>query len=574
MPVHNKEISDILSDLADFLEIEDANPFRIRAYRNAARTISGLSHSVSELLNKGKDLTELPGIGKDLSAKIEEIHRSGKLSLLEETKRRLPPGLLQILKIQSLGPKRVKQLYKELHIKNLTDLKKAAKGPKIRNLPGFGDKTVNRILEELARHPSGEAARMRFDYVEDIAQPLVAYLKKIPGVQKVEVAGSYRRRLETVGDLDILVNCASNAKVMDRFVEYEDVKKVLAHGPTKSSVVLRSNFQVDLRAMPKESYGAAMVYFTGSKAHNVAIRKIALQKNLKINEYGVFKKNKQVAGESEKSVYQSIGLPYIEPELREDRGEIESALKKKFLRLVTQGQIKGDLHSHTTASDGRATLEQMAQAAKEKGYEYLAITDHTQHVTIANGLNEKQMLAHIKKIDRLNTKLKGIRLLKSAEVDILSDGSLDLPDSVLKEMDLTVCSIHYQFNLPEDKQTERIIRAMDNPYFNIMGHPTGRLILKRPAYPINMERLMQAAKDRGCFFEINAQPSRMDLNDLHCKMAKEFGIKISISTDAHATHHLDYIRFGIGMARRGGLEAKDILNTRKWQELKKLLKRK
>jgi DNA polymerase (family 10) len=408
---------------------------------------------------------------------------------------------------------------------------------------------------------------------EQIAGPLLEYLKAAKGVKQAVIAGSYRRRKDTVGDLDILVTAKRGSEVMKRFAAYDEVGEVVSQGTTRSTVILRSGLQVDLRVVPEASYGAALHYFTGSKDHNIAIRTLAVKKGLKVNEYGVFKGEERIAGKTEKEVYALFDLPFIPPELRENHGEIEAARKKRLPKLIALDDIRGDLHAHTKATDGRYTAEEMALAAKARGYDYLAICDHSKHVTIAKGLDAKRLAKQIDEIDRLNEKLKGVRLLKSTEVDILDDGTLDLPDSILKELDLRVCAIHYQFGLSAEKQTERIIRAMDNRYFNILAHPTGRLMGEREAYAVDMQKLMEAALERGCFLEVNAQPERMDLSDMHCRMAKDMGLKLAISTDAHTTANLDFMRFGIDQARRGWLEADDVLNTRSWKELTKLLAR-
>jgi len=388
------------------------------------------------------------------------------------------------------------------------------------------------------------------------------------------VAGSYRRRKETVGDLDILITAKKGASVMDRFTDYDEVEEIVSKGKTRSTVRLRSGLSVDLRVVPQVSYGAALHYFTGSKAHNIAIRKIGVKKGYKVNEYGVFKNEKRIAGKTETEIYKKMGLHYVEPELREQRGEIEAARKNKLPNLIRVQDIRGDLHSHTKATDGHHTLKQMAQAAQKKGYDYLAITEHSQHLTVAKGLNKKRLLEHIKAIDKLNEKSDGIVLLKSIEVDILEDGKLDLPDSVLKELDLVVGSVHYKFDLSRKKQTQRVQRAMDNPYFNILGHPTGRLINQRDAYDIDVEALIKTAKDQGCFMELNAQPDRLDLTDDACKLAKDMGVKVAISTDAHSTANLDFMYCGVDQARRGWLEKDDVINTRSLTALKKLLNRK
>lgn len=572
MPVHNTEIAALFNRLADLLELEDANPFRVRAYRNGARTISSLAQNVAELVKAGKDLSELPGIGEALAKKIETIVETGKLPQLEKVGAHTPPALSKLMKIEGLGPRRVKTLYKQLGIRSLEDLDRAARSGKIRKLEGFGKKTEEIILHGLERF-SGAEERMKLPDAEDIAKSLVAWLKYTQGVKAVTVAGSFRRRKETVGDLDILITARKNSPVMDRFVNYDEVNEVVSRGKTRSTVILRSGLHVDLRVVPQVSYGAALCYFTGSKAHNIAVRKLGVKKGYKINEYGVFRNEKRVAGKTEKDVYKQIGLPYIAAELRENRGEIDAAKKGKLPELVTLEDIRGDLHCHTKATDGRNSLNEMVEIAKARGYEYLAITDHSRHVTVAHGLDRKRLLDEIRQIDKLNEKLDGIVVLKSIELDILEDGSLDLPDGVLKELDLTVCAVHYKFNLPRKKQTERIIRAMDNPYFNILAHPTGRLINQREAYEVDLETIMTAARKRGCFLEVNAQPDRLDLTDSYCKLAKEMGLKVAISTDAHSTGNLDYIRFGIGQARRGWLEADDVLNTRTLDDLKKLLRR-
>jgi len=573
MPVQNADVSEIFNKLADLLDIQGANPFRVRAYRNAARTVTSLPRNVADMIQENKDLSELAGIGKDLAGKIQEIVQTGTLSQLEEVEKETPSELNQLMNVGGLGPKRVKVLYQELGVRNLKELKAAAESQKIRDLEGFGEKTEQQILEEL-QQMDGSEVRIKLLEAEQRAEPLVDYLKKTKGLKKITVAGSFRRKKETVGDLDILVTCKKGSKIMDRFVRYEDIRKVVSQGTTRSTVILRSGLQVDLRVLPQVSYGAALHYFTGSKSHNIAVRKIGTKKGLKINEYGVFKGDERIAGKTEKEVYDQVGLPYIEPELRENRGEVEAAQKDELPNLLTLKDLRGDLHSHTKATDGHHSLEAMAKAAKEHGYEYLAVTDHSQKVTMAKGLDAKRLSEQIKAIDKLNEELEGIRILKGIEVDILEDGSLDLPDDILKELDLRVCSVHYKQNLSQQKQTERIIRAMDNPYFNILAHPTGRLINERKPMELNLEKIMEAAKDRGCHLEVNAHPDRLDLSDPYCKMAREMDLKLAISTDAHSTSDLDFMRFGVNQARRGWLEAGDVLNTHSWKQLKKLLKRK
>jgi len=573
MPVQNSDVSDIFNKVADLLEIEGANPFRVRAYRNAARTISSLPRSVSDMIESEENLTELPGIGEDLAGKIKEVVQTGSLAQLEALESSTPSELSRLMKVAGLGPKRVKAIYENLGVVDLKSLKEAAEKGKVRELEGFGKKTEQTILEELEDVEDREE-RIKLMEAEQRASPLVAYLRKTKGIKEITVAGSYRRRKETVGDLDILVTCKKGSNVMDRFAEYEDVKKVVSKGTTRSTIVLRSGLHVDLRVLRQVSYGAALHYFTGSKAHNIAVRKLGVKKKVKINEYGVFKGKKRTAGKTEKQVFEAVNLPYIEPELRENRGELEAAQKGSLPQLVGLDDIRGDLHAHTKETDGHASLEEMADAAKAHGYDYLAITDHSKKVTMARGLDAKRLAEQIKEIDRLNGKLKDIVILKGIEVDILEDGSLDLGDDILKELDLTVCSVHYHRKLSKKKMTERIIRAMDNPYFNIFAHPTGRLINERNPYEIDLERIMEAAKERGCYLEVNAHPDRLDLTDRHCKMAKDMGLKLAVSTDAHSVADLDFIRYGLDQARRGWLEADDIINTRSLRELRKRLKRK
>jgi len=572
MPVHNSDVTAVLSKLADLLEIEGANAFRVRAYRDAARTIDGLPRNVAEMVGGDGDLSELPGIGESMVEKIEEIVRTGKLEQLEKLEKKVPGELGELLTLPGLGPKRVKALHDELGIEGREGLAAAARDGKVRELEGLGQKTEEKILQELEKRRDGEK-RLQLTDVEEVAETLVDYLRGVEGVKQAVIAGSYRRRKETVGDLDILVTCKRGSPVMDRFVEYDEVEQVVSHGSTRSTVRLRSDLQVDVRVVAEVSYGAALHYFTGSKAHNIACRKLGVGKKLKINEYGVFRGERRIAGRTEEEVYEQADLPYIEPEMREDRGEIDAAKKGKLPKPITRDDLRGDLHSHTKASDGKYTLDEMAEAAKERGYDYLAVTEHSKRLTVARGLDEKRLRRQIAQIDKLNEKLSGVRLLKGIECDILEDGSLDLDDAVLAELDVVVCSIHSKFDLPADEQTERVIRAMDNPYFNILAHPTGRMLGQRGPHGLDVERAMEAAIERGCFLELNAQPERLDLSDTHCKLAKDMGLKLALSTDAHSTTSLDYIRYGIDQARRGWLEADDVINTRKWGDLKKLLKR-
>ena len=457
MPVHNADISAIFEEIADLLEIEGANPFRICAYRNAARTLGELQQELRLLLEKGEELPRLPGIGADLTVKIKEIAGSGHCSLLERMRQELPPAITELLKIPGLGPKRVKALYHDLDVQTIEQLHRAAQDGRIRALHGFGEKTEQNILQAVEAHAS-QSQRFKLALAAQYAETLRAYLEATPGVLQVTVAGSFRRMRETVGDLDILVTAKPDSPVMQRFTGYDEVAEVYAAGETRASILLKCGIQVDLRMVVQQCYGAALHYFTGSKAHNIAIRRIAQQLGLKVNEYGVFRGDERIAGDSEESVYRAVGLPYIPPELREDRGEIEAARGGRLPHLVELSDLRGDLHAHSKASDGHDTLQDMALSAKALGLEYLAITEHSRRLTVAHGLDPLQLARQCDEIDRLNDQLDGITLLKGIEVDILEDGSLDLPDSVLQRLDLVVGAVHSRFELSRARQTERILR--------------------------------------------------------------------------------------------------------------------
>ncbi len=572
MPVHNADIAAKLDEIADLLEIEGANPFRIRAYRNAARTLRDLSREVTSLLAQGEDLTELPGIGKDLAGKIEDIVKTGTTPMLDEHRRAVPPTLVELLTISGLGPKRVKTLSGTLGIRTLKDLHHAARAGRINALAGFGEKLERQILHELEAR-AGAEGRFKLATAAQYAEALVAYLKDSPGVGRVVAAGSYRRARETIGDLDILATARADSPVMDRFVSYDEVEAVLARGDTKATVRLACKLQVDLRVVGEESYGAALQYFTGSKAHNIVLRQLAQQRGLKVNEYGVFKGEQYVAGQTEESVYAAVGLPWIPPELRENRGEFDAAREGRLPQLVRLGDLRGDLHAHTNATDGRNSLKEMARAACERGLEYLAICDHSRRLAVTHGLDAKRLLAQLDEIDRLNETKPGLTLLKGIEVDILEDGRLDLPDGVLGRLDLVVAAVHSHFNLPRERQTERILRAMDRPHFTILAHPSGRLIQEREPYDVDLPRLIRQARERQCFLEVNAHPERLDLADAYCRMAKEEGVLVSVNSDAHSMLDFENLRFGVGQARRGWLEPADVLNSRPLSALRPLLQR-
>jgi DNA polymerase (family 10) len=568
----NAQIADIFSRIADLLELEAANEFRVRAYRTAAMSIASFAPSLEEMIKAGQECPKLPGVGKDLAGKIAEIVETGKLAQLTELEREVPGGLIELMRLPGLGAKRVRLLNKELGITTFEELEKACRDEKIRTIRGLGEKIEKNILEQVQRK-RGIEENVKLADAEAQAGPLMDYLRAVPGVKEVVAAGSFRRRKETVRDLDILVTGGRATVVMQQFASYPQVKKVIAKGNKKTSVVLQSGLQVDVRVVAELSYGAALVYFTGSKAHNIAIRKIGVRKKLKVNEYGVFSGKRRRAGQTEEQVYAAIGLRYIEPELREDRGEVDAAIEGRLPKLVHLQDIRGDLHVHTAASDGRNSLEEMVEAARARGYDYLAITEHTEHLTIAGGLGAAAMRKHFKQIDKLNSKLRGFTILRGAEVEILDDGRFDMSDDLLREMDVVVAAVHYKFSMPRDQQTRRILRAMENRYFQILAHPTGRQINQRSGYEVDIERIIKTAKERGCVLECNGQPNRLDLDDQHLRAAKNEGVRIVLSTDCHETKELGNMVYAVGQARRGWLEPKDVINTLKLTELRKVLNR-
>ena len=560
--MENKQIADFFAEIAELLELQGENPFRIRSYQNAARILGDMSESVVGMVRSGQDLQKIPGIGEGISKKIIEIVETGKLKFLEEQKARVPAGLPELLRIEGLGPKKVKLFHDKLGIDSLDKLEEAAKAGKLRELEGMGAKSEEKILKGIATLRRG-LGRFKLSVGLSYAEALVDYLKKVKGVKRLEPSGSLRRRCETVGDLDILAICAKDSPLMDRFTTYDDVEEVIAKGETKSSVRLRCGLQVDVRVLDVGSFGSGLQYFTGSKAHNIALRSRANDRGLKLSEYGVFEiqTDTKVAGKSEEEVYKVLDLPLIPPELREDRGEIEAAEKGELPKLIEHSDIRGDLQMHTKESDGKDTIEEMVEAAKNLGYEYIAITEHSKAVRIANGLDEKRLAEHLKRIDKVNAKLSGFRILKGVEVDILADGSLDLSDDILKECEVVIASVHSRFNMEEKEMTDRIIRALKNPNVNFLGHPTGRLILEREPYKLDLKEVVKAAIDNNVIVEINAYPDRLDLRDVDARMAKEMGAKLSISTDAHSKLQLDMMKYGVFTARRAWLEAKDIVNT-------------
>jgi DNA polymerase (family 10) len=577
--MENSEIAKIFEEIADILEIKGENPFRIRSYRNAALVIGGLAVSLKSIVEGGeKKLESIPGIGTSIREKVVEMLATGKCKFHEELLKELPSGLLDLLRVSGVGPKKVALLYNKVGISTVEELEKAARAHKLCGLPGMGEKSEQKILKAVqeAKRVSG---RFRLSVASSIAEDYRAYMKKLKGVINVEPSGSLRRWKETIGDLDILVTCKSGVSVMDHFVNYPEVREVVAKGDTKSTVILKNGLQVDLRVLDKKSFGSALQYFTGSKAHNIAVRDRAKRMGLKISEYGVFREkgDKWVAGEAEEDVYRAVGLEWVPPELRENRGEIEAAEAGKLPDLVKLSHIRGDLHVHTTESDGVNTLEEMARAAMEMGYEYIGVTEHSKGLGIAHGLEEKRLLKHMEAIDRFNERLKkkGVkfRVLKGTEVDIRADGRLDYDGEILEKLDCVVGAVHSGFDMPAQEMTGRIIKGMSTGYINILAHPTGRLIETRKPYEVDMERVIYSAKKYGVFLELNSYPDRLDLNDIHCKLARDIGVLVVISTDAHNTLHLKNIVYGVHTARRGWLSKKDVLNTRPLKELLKFLGR-
>jgi DNA polymerase (family 10) len=564
----NAEIARLLREVAELLELESANTFRVRAYSNAARVIEELPEAAATL--SPERLHELPGIGDDLAGKIAEIAATGSLKLLRDLHREVPHAAVELLRVPGIGPKRARTLVDTLGIRSMAGLARAARAGKLKTLAGFGAAIEKKIAGELAAR-RGEEKRILRATAAQYGEALLEHMRALPGVRRAELAGSFRRGRETVGDLDLLVESSRGVEVSERFVKYPEVRAVLAKGPTRASVRLASGLQVDLRVLPAESYGAGLYYFTGSKAHNIAVRKMGRQRGLKINEYGVFKGKRSIGGRREQDVFDAVGLPWIPPELREDRGEIEAAGRGKLPKLVEYGDMRGDLQMHSTDSDGRDSLDAMAEAAQELGYEYIAITDHTPMLRIVNGLDRARFLRQRKRIDRLNARLRKLTVLAGAEVDIRADGSLDLDDETLESLDIVLVSLHSKFDLPKAGQTERVLRAIQHPAVDIFAHPTGRLIGQRRGAAFDLERVAGAAADHGVMLEVNAQPTRLDLDDISCRAAIALGVTITISTDAHSRDELRNMRWGVDQARRGWAAKGDVANTRPLKALLKLL---
>ncbi len=568
----NQEIAKIFNDIADLLEIKGENPFRIRAYRRAAQNIEGLIKDVAEIPKN--ELMKIPGIGQDLAGKIEEYVRTGTLQSYEDLKKEMPKDLSTLLSVPSLGPKTAKLLFEKLNVKDIETLERFAREHKLVGLPGIKEKTEENILKGIEMLKRG-LERQPLGKVLPIANDILEQLRKKAPIKKLNVAGSIRRWKETIKDIDILATSENPKEVMKAFVHLPHVKEILMQGPTKSSVIIHEGLQVDLRVVEEESFGAALAYFTGSKAHNIRLREMAVKAGLKINEYGIFreKDNKKLGGKEEVDVYSILGLPFIPPELREDTGEIEAALAGRLPKLVELIDIKGDLHVHSKWSDGSHDFEELIKEARKRGYDYIAITDHSKGLGIARGLTAERLLEQKKQIDALNRRIKGFRLLAGIEVDIRSDGQLDLPDDVLKRMDIVVASIHSGFKQSREQLTKRLVSAMKKPYVSIIAHPTGRLIGERDSYDVDINEILKVAKETGTAVEINAYPFRLDLNDVHARMAKEMGIPLVICTDTHLVNHFDYMIYGVSIAKRGWLEKKDILNTLSHNSLTKALKK-
>jgi DNA polymerase (family 10) len=568
--LENAEIARALSEIADLLEIQDENPFKVRAYRNAVRTISNLTKPLSGMVAAGEDLTELPGIGKDIAGYIQELVATGHTRRLDQLERKLPGSLADLMRLDGLGPKRARQLHDELGIDCLKALSGAIESGRLEALKGFGPKTIARIrhsLEVREQRPQ----RFKLSDADQFVHSLLRYMQTAPGLERIEAAGSWRRRAETVGDIDLLAICEHAEPVMRHFSQYPEIGSMEAAGPTRGTGVLKCGLQVDLRILPRESYGAALHYFTGSKAHNIAVRKLGVSRGLKISEYGVFRVGRRngrkaahetrVAGEREEDVFEAVGMAWVPPELREDHGEIEAALEGRLPRLITLADIRGDLQMHSTWTDGLDTIEAMARGCVQRGYAYAAFTDHSKAVSVAHGLGMKELARQEKEIQRARRKFPGLRILHGLEVDILRDGSLDATDEMLSLLDIVVISVHSHLDLPRTRMTDRVIRALQHPGVDILGHPTGRLINEREPCDIDMNAVLVAAAELGVAVELNAQPNRLDLRDAEVRRAKELGVLVAINTDAHAVSNLDFMRFGIDQARRGWLEKGNVLNA-------------
>ena len=571
----NQEIAKILYEISEYLEMEDV-AFKPRAFEKAGIVIENLEEDISEMYKKGglKELEEIPSMGKGISKIIEDLIKTNKSKYYERLKKKTPVKLGELTAIEEVGPKTIKKLYKNLGIKNLKDLEKAAKAGKIHKLKDFGEKTESNILQGIEfLKKSGD--RFILGFIMPDIRKIEQRIRGFPGVRKVVAAGSIRRMKETIGDGDLLVTVSSSRaakKVSDFFINMLEVVHVYTHGPTKSSIRLRNNMEFDLRVVPEESFGAALQYFTGSKSHNIALRKIAMKKGLKLNEYGLFRGKKQVAGKNEEEIYKKLGLEYIEPELRTDTGEIKAAQKNKLPRIIKYNELEGDLQMHTTWSDGINSIEEMAKEAMKLGLKYIVITDHTKGLPMSRNLDEKGLAKQGKEIDKINKKLKNFKILKGAETNIMKDGRVDIRDEALKKLDVVGTAIHLNFKMPKKQMTERIIKAMKNPNVDILFHPTGRVLNHRPGYELDMEKIIKVAKETKTVLEIDAYPNRLDLEDEFARIAKTEKVKLSIDSDAHSIQRLRYLELGIAQARRGWVEKKDVINAWPVEKMLKFLK--
>ncbi len=570
--MQNEQVARFFDEIADLLEIQGANAFRVRAYRNASRTIGDLPESIATLADESaKALTEIDGIGKDLAEKIVTLIETGAIPQLDELREQVPTGVRQMLLIPNIGPKKVGKLYEELGVQTLDDLKAACEAGRVAELKGFGKKTEQTILEGL-EHVATAGQRFLLDVSTHAAEAIVEDLLTLDVVDRASVAGSCRRRKESCGDLDVLATSSDSAAVMDRVAEHELVEDVLQRGDTKTRVRLTNGMEMDVRVVPDESYGAALQYFTGSKEHNIVVRRRAQDRGLKLNEWGLYKGDDLVAGNTEEEVYKALDLAWMPPELRENRGEIELAEKEELPELIEVSDIRGDLHMHTTATDGTASILEMAEAAKARGLKYIAITDHSQRVSMANGLDADRLRAHWEEVDKVNAKIKGIEILKGIECDILEDARMDLADDVLSEADWVIGVLHYGLKQPRKQIMKRLLMAIENPHVDVIGHPSGRLVGRRQPADIDYPALFAAAAERGTMMEINAHPMRLDLDDIQTIAARDHGIPIVINTDAHTTTGLDLMSYGVDVARRASLEKKHVANARTWNQFQKLMK--
>jgi DNA polymerase (family X) len=566
----NEKVASILYEIADLLELKGGEPFKPRAYRNAAHTIEEMREDIEDVHKQGK-LHEVPGVGDAIAKKVAEIIDTGDLGYLKDLRSEFPPGLIQLMAVPEIGPKTTMLLYKQLKISNLEELKVAVEQHRIRRLKGFGQKTEENILNGI-RLVESSKGRMLLGNAYPAGRMMADFLLA-QGVEHVSLAGSLRRMKETIGDIDVLAGSDEPARVMYQFVHGPNVKEIIGQGQTKASVRLKDDVQVDLLVVPDKSFGSALQYFTGSKEHNIKLRSLAIDKGYKLNEFGLFRKDTEemVAGHTEEEIYQTLGVDIMPPEMREDRGEIEAGIEHRIPKVVELSDIKGDFHVHTGMSDGNTTMEAMAEAARQKGYDYVAITDHSESLTIANGLSIERLRQNIDEARRLSEKMAPFRVLIATEVEIDENGKLDYPNEVLKELDLVVASVHSRFKMSEMEMTNRIISAMSNENMTILAHPTGRRIGQREEYQVNIDRVMDTAKEKGVLLEINAFPERLDLNDVNCRKAREKGLKLVISTDSHSIKHLDYMVFGVAMARRGWLGPESIINTQPLEVLEKTL---